>query len=117
MLLAALMKAQPDFPRIHLGRRKLFQEYQNLRDFLMPKCIHFQHKNAQTDLSLCPIPQAVEQILVSWLSSRKSVVSMKQIPVGYMSGPLIEESLEEYEECHRRSVALPAAASPSGIAL
>jgi hypothetical protein len=37
--------------------------------------------------------------------------------LGYMSGPIIEESQEEREERHHRFVALPEGASPTGIAL
>jgi hypothetical protein len=37
--------------------------------------------------------------------------------LGYMSGPIIEESREEREERHQRFVALPEVASPTGIAL
>ncbi len=37
--------------------------------------------------------------------------------LGYMSGPIIEESQEEREERHHRFVALPEMASPTGRAL
>jgi hypothetical protein len=35
--------------------------------------------------------------------------------LGYMSGPIIEESREEREERHHRFVALPETTSPTGI--
>ena len=47
----------------------------------------------------------------------KNAIDILGFFLGYMSGPIIEESREEREERHRRFVVLPEGASPTGIAL
>jgi hypothetical protein len=47
----------------------------------------------------------------------KNAIDILGFFLGYMSGPIIEESQAEREERHHRDVPLPEVASPTGIAL